>query len=48
MLVNDAGRLPLPIIDNSAKMAIYATYLTQDQSQVLPLINQLTETFPAD
>lgn len=29
MLVNDAGRLPLPIIDNSAKMAIYAANLAQ-------------------
>lgn len=47
-LANDDGRATLPITDNSAKMAIYATYLTQDQSQVLPLINQLTETFPAD
>lgn len=47
-LANDDGRVTLPITDDSAKMAIYATYLTRDKNQVTPLLDELIETFPAD
>lgn len=47
-LDNDNGRVTLPITDDSAKMAIYATYLTRDKKQVGPLLDQLIKTFPAD
>jgi len=45
-LAHDDSRVTLPITDASAKMAIYASYLTKERAQVQPLLKQLIAAFP--
>ncbi|MFC6181516.1 LysR family transcriptional regulator [Lactiplantibacillus daowaiensis] len=42
----DDSRVQIPISDPSAQMTVYATYLTTNQTQVQPLIQQLQSAWP--